>query len=42
MLESYLEGVDIEGMLRHNVFIAEKSSSNVYLQQSICKYDGPR
>lgn len=39
MLESYLNGVDIEGMLRHNVFVAEKSSSKVYLQQAICKYD---
>lgn len=39
ILERYLTGSDIEGMLRHNVFMAEKSSSRVYLRQAIVKYD---
>lgn len=39
MLEQYLNGHDIEGMLRHNVFISEKTSSRVYLSSGIYKYD---
>lgn len=39
MLERYLAGSNIEGMLRHNVFMAEKCSSRVYLPQAIIKYD---
>lgn len=39
MLERYLAGGYIEGMLRHNVFMAEKSSSRVYMPQAIVKYD---
>lgn len=39
MLEQYLCGNDIEGMLRHNVFISEKTSSRAYMASGICKYD---
>lgn len=39
MLEQYLQGIDITGMLKHNVFIAEKSASRAYLSSGIVKYD---
>lgn len=39
MLEQYRNGVDIEGMLKHNVFIAEKTASRAYLSSGIVKYD---
>lgn len=39
MLDLYTQGWDIEGLLRHNVFIAEKTASRCYLSSGICKYD---
>lgn len=39
MLDRYLAGANIEGMLRHNIFVAEKSRSRVYMPQAIVKYD---
>lgn len=39
MLEQYLLGYDIEGMLRHNIFIAQKTSSRAYMSSGICRYN---
>lgn len=39
MLDHYVKGYNIEGMLRRNVFIAEKSASRAYLPSGIVKYD---
>lgn len=39
MLEQYLRGCNIEGMLRHNIFIAEKTSTRAYMSHGICRYD---
>lgn len=39
MLDHYVKGYDISGMIRHNVFIAEKAASRAYLSSGIVKYD---
>lgn len=39
MLDHYKKGYDIEGMLRHNIFVAEKTASKAYLSAGIVKYD---
>lgn len=39
MLEQYLRGCNIEGMLRHNIFVAEKTSTRAYMSNGICRYD---
>lgn len=39
MLELYSKGCDIEGLLKHNVFIVEKTASRSYLSTGICKYN---
>lgn len=39
MLKQYLRGCNIEGMLRHNIFVAEKTSTRAYMSNGICRYD---
>lgn len=39
MLELYRAGVNIEGMLQHNLFISEKAATKAYLANGILKYD---
>lgn len=34
-----MQGWDIEGLVRHKVFIAVKTASKCYLSSGICKYD---
>lgn len=39
MMEAYKQGKNIEGMLAHNLFVAEKAASRAYLSSGIVKYD---
>lgn len=39
MLELYKFGYDIEGLLQHNIFIAEKAATRAYVSGGIIKYD---
>lgn len=39
MLELYKHGYEIEGLLQHNVFIAEKAATRAYVSSGIIKYD---
>lgn len=39
MLEQYRSRVDIESLLEHNLFVAEKAATKAYQTNGILKYD---